>query len=172
MGRLHTCYSPVRRSPSKSIATFHAAPRLACVKPVASVHPEPGSNSSLFIYCLFLFSKKSDKTSSIFVLPSQYHRISFALLVFTPRFLWIDRESFLTLVLLRLLQLCQCSFALFKCAKVLQRYNLFYSRQNIYQLFFDFYFFGALECGFYRHWMSVATASLSKASAKVDKIML
>ena len=31
-----------------------AAPRLACVKPVASVHPEPGSNSPLFI--LFLFS--------------------------------------------------------------------------------------------------------------------
>ncbi len=28
-------------------ANFHAAPRLACVKPVASVHPEPGSNSSL-----------------------------------------------------------------------------------------------------------------------------
>ena len=25
----------------------YAAPRLACVKPVASVHPEPGSNSSL-----------------------------------------------------------------------------------------------------------------------------
>ena len=24
-------------------------PRLACVKPVASVHPEPGSNSSLYI---------------------------------------------------------------------------------------------------------------------------
>ena len=30
-----------------------AAPRLACVKPVASVHPEPGSNSSL-LYILFL----------------------------------------------------------------------------------------------------------------------
>ena len=29
-------------------AYFPAAPRLACVKPVASVHPEPGSNSSLF----------------------------------------------------------------------------------------------------------------------------
>lgn len=28
-------------------ANIHAAPRLACVKPVASVHPEPGSNSSL-----------------------------------------------------------------------------------------------------------------------------
>ena len=29
-------------------ANWNAAPRLACVKPVASVHPEPGSNSSLF----------------------------------------------------------------------------------------------------------------------------
>ena len=36
----------MRRSPP-GIATC-AAPRLACVKPVASVHPEPGSNSSLF----------------------------------------------------------------------------------------------------------------------------
>ena len=38
---------------TQSIATFYAAPRLACVKPVASVHPEPGSNSSL--YKLFFF---------------------------------------------------------------------------------------------------------------------
>ena len=29
-----------------------AAPRLACVKPAASVHPEPGSNSSLYIFKL------------------------------------------------------------------------------------------------------------------------
>ena len=55
MGRLHTCYSPVRRSPTNSIATTLAAPRLACVKPVASVHPEPGSNSSLLLSCLFIF---------------------------------------------------------------------------------------------------------------------
>ena len=55
-GRLHTCYSPVRRSPAVSIATDPAAPRLACVKPVASVHPEPGSNSSLFfIFSDFIF---------------------------------------------------------------------------------------------------------------------
>ena len=47
-GRLDTRYSPVRRSPA-SIASYRsAAPRLACVKPVASVHPEPGSNSSLY----------------------------------------------------------------------------------------------------------------------------
>ena len=29
-----------------------AAPRLACVKPAASVHPEPGSNSSLYIFIM------------------------------------------------------------------------------------------------------------------------
>ena len=47
-GRLDTRYSPVRRSPPPCASTRHAAPRLACVKPVASVHPEPGSNSSLY----------------------------------------------------------------------------------------------------------------------------
>ena len=47
-GRLDTRYSPVRRSPSLVASNQHAAPRLACVKPVASVHPEPGSNSSLY----------------------------------------------------------------------------------------------------------------------------
>ena len=47
-GRLDTRYSPVRRSPSVPTGgRDHAAPRLACVRPVASVHPEPGSNSSL-----------------------------------------------------------------------------------------------------------------------------
>ena len=46
-GMLLTRYAPLRRSPP-GIAT-RAAPRLACVKPAASVHPEPGSNSSLYI---------------------------------------------------------------------------------------------------------------------------
>ena len=52
-GRLDTRYSPVRRSPSAVASNSHAAPRLACVKPVASVHPEPGSNSSLYNVCIF-----------------------------------------------------------------------------------------------------------------------
>ena len=63
---LLTRYAPFRRSPSP-IAGY-AAPRLACVKPAASVHPEPGSDSSLYIFynvcssCysflfLFLFSE-------------------------------------------------------------------------------------------------------------------
>ena len=46
-GRLHTRYAPVRRSSAE--ASFPVTPRLACVKPAASVHPEPGSNSSLYI---------------------------------------------------------------------------------------------------------------------------
>ena len=53
-GRLHTCYSPVRRSPAAKASFRPAAPRLACVKPAASVHPEPGSNSPLLVYS-FLF---------------------------------------------------------------------------------------------------------------------
>ena len=44
----------MRRSPPKSIATSRDAPRLACVRPVASVHPEPGSNSSLYYFFLYL----------------------------------------------------------------------------------------------------------------------
>ena len=54
MGRLDTCYAPVRRSPSEIASYLNAAPRLACVKPVASVHPEPGSNSSLYSISKYL----------------------------------------------------------------------------------------------------------------------
>ena len=47
MGRLDTRYSPVRRSTPAEASFRIVSPRLACVKPVASVHPEPGSNSPL-----------------------------------------------------------------------------------------------------------------------------
>ena len=50
-GKLLTRYAPFRRSPPR-IAPC-AAPRLACVKPAASVHPEPGSNSSLYNLSFF-----------------------------------------------------------------------------------------------------------------------
>ena len=59
MGKLHTCYAPVRRSPANKASFVHAAPRLACVKPIASVHPEPGSNSSLYIYFFIRLSLNS-----------------------------------------------------------------------------------------------------------------
>ena len=55
-GRLHTCYSPVRRSPAVGASSHPAAARLACVKPAASVHPEPGSNSPLLVYSFLFYS--------------------------------------------------------------------------------------------------------------------
>ena len=51
-----------------------AAPRLACVKPAASVHPEPGSNSSLYIHLYLKFDPdnfillKKKNQRSLFVL--------------------------------------------------------------------------------------------------------
>ena len=67
MGKLHTCYAPVRRSPSNKASFVHAAPRLACVKPIASVHPEPGSNSSLYILFFYSFVPKLKLYCSYFL---------------------------------------------------------------------------------------------------------
>ena len=69
-----------------------AAPRLACVKPAASVHPEPGSNSSLYIHFISQVrprqlhsSKKKNQRSSfsfsvLVVLPSVFSMNLFAFL--------------------------------------------------------------------------------------------
>ena len=48
-GIRQVAYALLTRAPvAIKVLLPHDAPRLACVKPVASVHPEPGSNSSLF----------------------------------------------------------------------------------------------------------------------------
>ena len=39
-----------------------AAPRLACVRHAASVHPEPGSNSSLYLFFFFIIPSKRHLT--------------------------------------------------------------------------------------------------------------
>ena len=50
-------YVLLTRAPvAGSVLPHPAAPRLACVKPVASVHPEPGSNSSLLLILFSFFS--------------------------------------------------------------------------------------------------------------------
>ena len=47
----HVAHALLTLSPvAVRVLLLHAAPRLACVKPAASVHPEPGSNSSLYNY--------------------------------------------------------------------------------------------------------------------------
>ena len=84
-GRLDTRYSPIRRSsPSKSKLSQQkqafavVTPRLACVKPVASVHPEPGSNSPL--YNIFIDPKAyiSLSESGTFVLLRSDNLLSFS----------------------------------------------------------------------------------------------
>ena len=64
-GRLHTCYSPVRHSPARRASSPPAAVQLACVKPAASVHPEPGSNSPLLVIYFYI-------SSSCFVCPGWF----------------------------------------------------------------------------------------------------
>ena len=57
-------YALLTRAPvAIKVLLPHDAPRLACVKPVASVHPEPGSNSSLF-KLLYLYAQNSYLFSS------------------------------------------------------------------------------------------------------------
>ena len=73
-----------------------AAPRLACVKPVASVHPEPGSNSSLlYLVFLFFFSKKAKTFFKIIALamPSTFRsRVRLGRSIESPG--RIDRDLF------------------------------------------------------------------------------
>ena len=59
-GRLSPCggqvaYALLTRPPlATKILLLRAAARLACVRPAASVYPEPGSNSSLYKIIYFL----------------------------------------------------------------------------------------------------------------------
>ena len=63
-GNGHVAHALRTLPPVAASALLHrAAPRLACVKPAASVHPEPGSNSSLYIH---YFSSSTPTTSFLF----------------------------------------------------------------------------------------------------------
>ena len=66
-----------------------AAPRLACVKPAASVHPEPGSNSSLYIS--YISQLDPDFAFPLFTCPSR------------------DRSKKLTLSFILFLVLASCT---------------------------------------------------------------
>ena len=55
-GGLHTRCAPVRHSHAPEGAL---TVRLACIRPAASVHPEPGSNSSLYYCCSQILSSES-----------------------------------------------------------------------------------------------------------------
>ena len=116
-----------------------AAPRLACVKPVASVHPEPGSNSSLFKLFSYILAPES-------VIVVQSH---------TSLTVSIRKINFPILVLL--VELCKSLkelFCRFRFANVAAKIRTFIlNLQIISELFFSkslFHHFGpafSLECG-------------------------
>ena len=65
-------YALLTRAPvagRREQALSPVAPRLACVRPVASVHPEPGSNSPLFVSFFYLFHT--------FTKPPAHHRLTY-----------------------------------------------------------------------------------------------
>ena len=105
------------------VLLLHAAPRLACVKPAASVHPEPGSNSSLY-NILFLLA-----------CPDTYN--------FTKKLTLLDKLYFLGTCFLY-------SFSLFnELLKPLSRtrfsngaakVRIILKLPNFYSKFFDFHF--------------------------------
>ena len=57
-------------------------PRLACVKPVASVHPEPGSNSPLYKYHIHFCHDSEIKVNFHFARCSKNCKISFDRLLY------------------------------------------------------------------------------------------
>ncbi len=155
--RLSPCYgqiayvlltrAPVAGGRGRSLTP--AAPRLACVKPVASVHPEPGSNSSLlFIFFLSFLYKRKQKTIEIVVLLSQNRLMSDPASRLTYFVLRIDSsfyDSCTTLVYCKSFNVLG-SLPVFR-PKTLQSYGLFLTWPNFSSVFFDFSFFFAVYRG-------------------------
>ncbi len=93
-----------------------AAPRLACVKPAASVHPEPGSNSSLYI------SYSSSSTPALSIPYKEINALDFC--VVGTCFLVLNLSVF------------SINYRCF--SNGLQRYALFYSLQIFSDFFLSF----------------------------------
>ena len=97
-----------------------AAPRLACVRPVASVHPEPGSNSSLYLFFFFIIPSKRHLT--------ELTSFSLILLYYTCFFNFLNE----------LLSPTAASWPP-RFAKVLQRYCLSLLQSKFFSHFFMLY---------------------------------
>ena len=116
-------------------------PRLACVRPAASVHPEPGSNSSslksLISYRLNWLSLKQFKSScavSLFLMNlSSFFSLSLSGCKFTTFFLiskcfWKNFYFFIF------------SLNLLRFSKRVQNYNFFSKLPNLFSKNFSFLF--------------------------------
>ena len=94
------------------------APRLACVRPVASVHPESGSNSSLYSFLFLYYTFEASPDRIDFFLSS--------FLYYTCFFNFLN-ELFLSLTAAPWPP---------RFAKVLQRYCLSHLQSKFFSMFF------------------------------------
>ena len=122
-GIRQVAYALLTRAPvAIKVLLPHDAPRLACVKPVASVHPEPGSNSSLYLFFFFIIPSKRYLTELT----------SFSLLfLYYTCFFNSFNELFLSLTAAPWPP---------RFAKVLQRYCLSLLHSKFFSMFFLNYF--------------------------------
>ena len=138
---------------SSKQAYYPAAPRLACVKPVASVHPEPGSNSSL-LFILFLFLLKSKGTRQIIFCLSVLCRCGasfkapqvsgwlidfFPLVELTSGIFSFKNDSCTVFLSIVILSMFSCRFAFRRrfLSKAVQSYALFIYHASLLKLFFE-----------------------------------
>ena len=143
MGKLHTCYAPVRRSPSNKASFVHAAPRLACVKPIASVHPEPGSNSSLYIY----FFIRLSLNSSFIVVKNR-------------RWYFFTLYLYYIFVVSDFQRIAVFSFSGYLSRLRMQSYDIFRNYQNICNKKIQYFFFQTSALLTRRQPLSIADAKL------------
>ena len=111
-----------------------AAPRLACVRPVASVHPEPGSNSSLYYFFFynsienFAFSPSKGAARDSPVLTLTFLLVSYYFVYHSLK----DLSPFSSPLL------SQCVSVIPE--KRVQRQSLSFSPPNIFATFFHLFF--------------------------------
>ena len=124
MGRLPTCYSPVRHWEVSVFQCKHLlsgfSVRLACIRHAASVHPEPGSNSPF------------DLALDV----SYWHHFFFFLIV--SKLTWIFFSVLVSLYFLFLFSFQRSFRTSLTCSSILP--NIFASRKYFFNLHY-FHFF-------------------------------
>ena len=80
-------YAILTRAPVVSeVQALPVTPRLACVKPAASVHPEPGSNSSLLFLNIFPQTTKIDMVKMVLFTCIFRYALSFFIFILSMNF--------------------------------------------------------------------------------------
>ena len=150
MGRLHTRYSPVRRSHPEG-----DLPRLACVRPVASVHPEPGSNSSLYFLIFIMVALFPDTPKLALMAPTNIDLFELTrfVLLFLPK--WLNFDFTLSKIIAKRFGAFFATFFRFSGCKDSEFGNKMQNYQTIYSTVLPFSLLFILICypqlSFYHH---------------------